>query len=58
MNDSGKSYYVSRILLDEFERLGLERSFDSLTIKELNELSKNIVERINKAESAQDEPPF
>jgi hypothetical protein len=51
-------HYVSRILLDEFERLGLERSFDSLTIKELNELAKNLVEHINEKEATGDEPPF
>jgi hypothetical protein len=51
-------HYVSRILLDQFERLGLERPFESLTIKELNELAKNLVEEINKKENAMDEPPF
>jgi hypothetical protein len=51
------NHYVSRILLAEFERLGLERQFDSLTIKELNQLAKNLVEKINK-EEANDEPPF
>lgn len=50
-------HYVSRILLDEFERLGLTRSLEELTIKEINELSKRLIERINKEES-QDEPPF
>ena len=56
--DSHTYHYVSRILLDQFERLGLERSFESLTIKELNELAKNLVEEINKKENAIDEPPF
>lgn len=50
-------YFLSRILIDEFERIGLSRSFEELTIKEINELSKRLIERINKEES-QDEPPF
>jgi hypothetical protein len=51
-------YHLSRILLDEMEHIGLERSFDSLTIKELNELSQRLLDRIKQRESTDDEPPF
>jgi hypothetical protein len=51
-------YHLSRILLDEMEFVGLERSFETLTIKELNEMSKRLLERIKQRESTDDEPPF
>ncbi len=51
-------HYISRILIDEFEQLGLERSFESLTLKEINGLAKRLDEKINIAHSAADEPPF
>jgi hypothetical protein len=51
-------YHLSRLLLDEMEFIGLERSFESLTIKELNEMSKRLLETINKRESTDDETPF
>ena len=51
-------YRMSRLLLDEMEHIGLERSFETLTIKELNELAKRLLETINKRETADDEPPF
>jgi hypothetical protein len=51
-------YHLSRLLLDEMEHIGLERSFETLTIKELNELAKRLLDRIKKRESTDDEPPF
>jgi hypothetical protein len=51
-------HYISRILIEEFEQLGLARSFESLTIKEINELAKRLVEKINQKENEMDEPPF
>jgi hypothetical protein len=51
-------YRLSRILLDEMESIGLERSFNSLTIEELNNLSKRLIVSITRAEQIEDEPPF
>ena len=52
------SHRLSRILLDEFERLGLERTFESLTIKEINELTKSLIEIIEKVKLDENDPPF
>lgn len=49
---------MSRLLLDEMEHIGLERSFDSLTIKELNEFSQRLIDAIKERNSTDDEPPF
>ncbi len=49
---------MSDILLQKFRSIGLDRSFKTLTIDELDKLSKELIEEIDEKNKKQDEPPF
>jgi hypothetical protein len=56
-NDIGV-WALSDNLYTEFKRLGLERTFGSLTLDELKQLTEDIKKHILKNDAAQSEPPF
>lgn len=46
------------ILLSKFRSIGIERSFKTLSIEELDKLSRELIEEIETENKKIDEPPF
>lgn len=50
--------YMFHLLVKKFRNIGLDRTFDSLTVKELDDLSEELCKDISEADKKEDEPPF
>lgn len=58
MSKETEKYVLVRLLIDEFTNIGMKRAFESLTLKEIENMSCNIVEKLDLKQKEIDEPPF
>lgn len=51
-------HFLFDLLLKKFRLLGIERTFQSLTIEELETLTAELIEELSDEDKKIDEPPF
>jgi hypothetical protein len=51
-------HFLFDLLLRKFRSLGMERTFQSLTIEELEKLTEELIEELSDEDKKIDEPPF